>query len=238
MILQRRPRPFPGRRGQANPFKRILIRLFVLFVFAVIALLMADAKTKPIIQQMALNRVNYMASKAINDAVSLEISSGKYRYEDLVHLEKDNEGSITALKTDMILVNQLKVAVTDRVLEILKNTDVSELAIPLGNIINGEMLSGRGPKIKVNIVPLGSASASFENLFTTAGINQTRHQIIMTVKVSISVLTVGTTVGTTVEAQVNVAETIIVGNIPGNYTYFEGENGVVSTPEEAYDMTH
>ena len=201
-------------------------------------MLLADIKTRPIIQQMALARVNYIASKAINDAVTEELASGNYQYDELIHLEKDNEGNVTALKTDMIMINQLKAAITDTVLESIRNVDVSELSIPLGNVINGEILSGRGPRIKVAIVPLGSAEASFENLFSTAGINQTRHQVIMTVTVRVSVLTVGAAVGTSVTAKINVAETVIVGNIPSNYTYFEGGNDEVSTPMEAYDMTH
>jgi sporulation protein YunB len=186
-----------------------------------LCILLVEIKISPLIQQLAKVRVAYLATKAINDAVDTEISSGKIKYEDLIAFEKNSEGQITALKTNMVKVNQLKVEITNIVLDRIDAIDQSQLYIPLGNIVNGDLFSGRGPRIPIKIVPTGVVTASFENQFSSAGINQTRHQVIMKLTVDMNVLAPGTTQATSVTSSVNVAETIIVGTVPGNYTYFD-----------------
>jgi len=84
-------------------------------------------------------------------------------------------------------------------------------------LINSDLFSGRGPKIPIKIVPLGTVSTSFSNQFTAAGINQTRHQIMMDIVVDISILLPGYQTGTQVTTQVTIAETVIVGAVPDSY---------------------
>ena len=67
---------------------------------------------------------------------------------------------------------------------------------------------------------VGSSEANFRNAFTSAGINQTKHQIILTVDVSVSILLPGFRTATKVSNSFIVAETVIVGTVPDTYTYF------------------
>ena len=60
-------------------------------------------------------------------------------------------------------------------------------------------------------------TADFENVFTSAGINQTLHRIMLNVRVECTLLIPGGTVDTTVEAQVCAAETLLVGQVPDSY---------------------
>ena len=69
---------------------------------------------------------------------------------------------------------------------------------------------------------VGSSNASFENEFTEAGINQTKHRIILNVDVSVSILLPGFSTYTKVSNRFTVAETIIVGTVPDSYVYFHG----------------
>ena len=75
---------------------------------------------------------------------------------------------------------------------------------------------------------VGSSSARFENAFSSAGINQTKHQIILNIDVTVSILLPGFTTATKISNAVTVAETIIVGTVPDTYTYF-------STSPETYE---
>jgi sporulation protein YunB len=210
---------FYRRRGKKphHGFSAVMVSIAVLLL----CILLVEIKISPLIQQLAKVRVAYLATKAINDAVDTEISSGKIKYEDLIAFEQNSEGQITALKTNMVKVNQLKVEITNIVLDRIDAIDQSQLYIPLGNIVNGDLFSGRGPRIPIKIVPTGVVTATFENQFSSAGINQTRHQVIMKLTVDMNVLAPGTTQATSVTSSVNVAETIIVGTVPGNYTYFD-----------------
>ncbi len=211
---------------------RAFVSLFIFAAVILVGFLLMEMKMRPLIQKLAYSRVSYLASKAINDAVDSQISNGAIKYDELISFEKDSEGKITALKTNMIKINQLKVEVSSIILDKIDSINESELSIPLGNIVNGDLFSGRGPKIPIKIVPTGSVKASFSNVFSSAGINQTRHQIIMVLTVNMNILTPGSSQTTSVESQVNVAETVIVGTVPGNYTYFN-ESGDTSSTQKS-----
>ena len=88
------------------------------------------------------------------------------------------------------------------------------------------LLAGRGPCLRVRMQSVGTATARFDNQFSSAGINQTRHRIILDVDVHVSILLPGLTTYTKVSNEISVAETVIVGGVPETYTYFS------TTPDE------
>ena len=102
----------------------------------------------------------------------------------------------------------------------------SDLSIPLGTLTGSNLLAGRGPHIRVRTQSVGTATARFDNQFSSSGINQTRHRIILDVDVHVSILLPGLTTYTKVSNEISVAETVIVGGVPETYTYFS------TTPDE------
>lgn len=216
----------PSRRT-SRTVRRLLLFVIFLTVLSGVALTV-QITLRPIVERLAMARVNYIAGRAINDAINDQIVEGDINYDTLIQLEKDTEGHITALKTNMIVINQFKATILGVVLEKIQDTDRSLLQVPLGNIFNNALLSGRGPGIPIVIVPVGSADAKFISALTAAGINQTRHQIIVEVTVHMSVLLPGFRASSDVSSQVNIAETIIVGTVPEAYTYLEdtGQSGM------------
>ncbi len=205
------------------------VRFAVISVIVVVVIILGNRyvvnHVRPIMTQMARVEVDQLASRLINKAINDKISENGVTYGDLVYFEKDIYGQITALKTDIISVNRLKADITEEVLRSIEHADTSGIAIPVGNLINSDLFGGRGPRIPLKIVPLGTVSANFTNQFSEAGINQTRHQIMMDVSVDISVLLPGSDIGTQVATQVSIAETVIVGSVPESY--FRMEDGIL-----------
>jgi sporulation protein YunB len=199
--------------------------LIAAVLFAVIVLIAGNYyinnHLRPIMTQMARVQVDQLASRVINEAIVERVADEGVTYNTLVHFEKDVNGQITALKTDIISINRLRAGITEGVLRSLELADTSRLAIPAGNLINSDILGGRGPRIPLKIVPLGTVSSNFSNQFSAAGINQTRHQIMLDITVDITILLPGYRVGTQVAAQVSVAETVIVGAVPDTYLQME-----------------
>ena len=113
-----------------------------------------------------------------------------------------------------------------RVSQKLNDASAATIRIPLGNATGMDLLYGRGPKIPLRMIPLGSANADFVSVFTNAGINQTRHQVVIEAEVELSVLAPGSETTLTVSSQISVAETVLIGNVPDSYTYLDtqGEN--------------
>jgi sporulation protein YunB len=161
--------------------------------------------------------VTNATSDLINDAVAQQITGGHIAYDRIVYFEKDLNGRITALKTNIGEVNTLKTETLNVINDEILETDSSMLGIPVGSLILPEFMAGRGPKIPVQILSVRNSDATFDSSFTHAGINQTMHQLNMHVLVDVAVLVLGRTHSFTVSSQVVVAETIIVGDVPDTF---------------------
>jgi sporulation protein YunB len=197
-------------------------RALVLFLAAVLALLALRAKIDPLTAQLAQAQVSNLASHTINQAVAQALKQDDIQYGDLINLERDTSGNITALTTNMLGMNRLKTGL----LSLLdgEEYDITGelLNIPLGNLSGIQLLSGRGPSIPVKVLAVSSTDAWFTGEFTEAGINQTLHRIMLTVTLDVLLLLPTGTVSQTVSTEVCVAETVLLGQVPDSYTYFNG----------------
>ena len=71
-----------------------------------------------------------------------------------------------------------------------------------------------------------------------AGINQTRHQILLHVDVYTGILLPGFTASTKVSNEIAVAETVIVGGVPQTYTYFSTTEDKIEDYADEYIMNN
>ena len=183
----------------------------------------------PIVTGMATARVSNTVNRIVMEAAEEAIRDGYVTYSNLVELEKDHQGQVVALKSDMAECNRLQALIAEDILQRLSEVSTSTLSIPIGTLTGISLLAGRGPSIRVKMQMVGSATASFRNSFSSAGINQTRHQILLQMDVSVSILLPGFRTSTKVSNELTVAESVIVGTVPQTYTYFS------TTPETADD---
>lgn len=197
---------------------RIGFRVFLVgVVAALIGFFTVRTRYYDVIISLAQTRVTNATSDLINDAVARQIASGQIAYENVVFFEKDINGRITALKTNVAQVNMLKTETLQYVNETLLDTDEFAIGVPIGSMVFPEFLSGKGPQIPVQIVSIRNSDATFHSNFLEAGINQTLHQLKMTVMVDVTVLILGQTVDFTVTSDVVAAETVIVGEVPNTF---------------------
>ena len=197
--------------------RRFLAVLLILLALILAGFLLLRGRYFAVITELARTQVTNSTSDLINDAVAKQIDTGKIAYDRIVYFEKDLNGRITALKTNIGEVNILKTQTLNVINEEILEIDQTSLGIPVGSLILPEFLSGRGPMIPVKIMSVRNSDASFHSAFTHAGINQTMHQLNMNVLVDVTVLVLGRTLTFTVSSQVVVAETIIVGDVPDTF---------------------
>ncbi len=195
----------------------ITVSLLTVFTFSYF-----EKRIKPTVSSMAEVKARYIAIASINHVVYQQINEDNITYEDLVFLEKNNDGYITALQANVVRMNQMKSEIAIRVQQEIAKVDSTEINIPIGNIVNGELLSGWGPRIPIQLMPLGSAETDFESSFESAGINQTKHEITIIVKSKVRVILPLITTDAEVVTTVPITETIIVGTVPHQYVNVEG----------------
>ena len=205
--------------------RRYCFRLLLFVVVICIFYGVFRYKYADVIRGLAETQVRNTTSDLINDAIDQQIENNNIQYDRMVYFEKDLDGRITALKTNMSEVNRLKTDILNLINDEILAVDTADLGVPLGSLILPELFSGKGPEIPVKILSIRNSDASFTSSFSEAGINQTLQQINMLVSVDVAVLVLGQTNYFTVTSKVVVAETIIVGGVPETYLNAGGNYG-------------
>lgn len=197
--------------------RRLLHLLLVILVAVCLGFLMLRSRYRDVIRDLAETQVKNTTSDLTNDAIAKQIAEGIIQYDRIVYFEKDLDGRITALKTNMSEVNRLKTDILNLINDEILALDTSDIGIPLGSLFLPELFSGKGPAIPVRILSIRNSDATFVSKFSQAGINQTLHQLTMVVSVDVAILVLGQTSSFTVNSEVVVAETVIVGDVPSTF---------------------
>lgn len=189
------------------------------------------ARLRPMIRPIAVARAKSMATRAINAAVDQVLAIEFISYDSMIVLERDPENRVTALRTNASIINRLKAELTSEITDHVNKIDEATIGIPIGSIIGGELLSGVGPRIYIGLLPVGYAETDIINSFSAAGINQTLHQIILEVTVTIGIVMPAYTEYSTVSTSIVLGESVLLGVVPENYTH-------VATNEELWDKVN
>ena len=202
---------YRGERGTGGAWKVIL-----LLVIVGAMLFWLEGQLKPVLKTLTENEAKAAAVTAINEAVSEKLSRSGIDYESLVQVERSENGQIQAIVSNTSEMNRLKTEISESLQEAMRN-DHLKVGIPIGTLMKSEFLHGRGPEVPLVVTLAGNIDTEFESDFQSAGINQTRHRILMTIHTSIFSFLPGMSEGTEVETSIVVAETVIVGEVPEMY---------------------
>ena len=205
--------------------KRLAFRMLFLTAVLLALFLSFRGKYRNIVSELAVTQVKNTTSDLTNDAIAKQIAAGNIQYDRIVFFEKDLDGRITALKTNMSEVNRLKTDILNIINDEILALDHSDIGVPLGSLFIPEILSGKGPAIPVHILSIRNSDAVFLSDFSQAGINQTLHKLTMEVSVDVAILVLGQTSSFTLTSEVVVAETVIVGQVPDTYLQTGGKYG-------------
>lgn len=200
---------------------------FPLFLIIVTALLffgvnIFEERVRPAIESVADSRAKSVATRAIAAAVNDVMAETDTKYNDLIIFHKNANNNITAITSNVIAINSLKSLLTEAIDKRISSLDDLTVKIPIGNFLGQSILSGLGPKINIRMVPVGFTEIGVENFFTTGGINQTKHEIYLSVNCSVAVLLPMATKTAQITTQIPIAEAVIVGEVPSSYTHVSG----------------
>lgn len=188
----------------------------LLLLLVVSGLLAGGLAFRSLVTELAVSSAQDVVILSVNSIVKDIMLDGDFDASGLVGLERGADGSVSAVTTNVAAVNTLAAQVLERAVAQTAEESIT-VGIPLGNLLGSTLLSGKGPKIPVQLMMLSSSAAGFRSELTTAGINQTRHQILLELNVAVSLLMPWRTVGTQVDTEILVSETIIVGKVPESY---------------------
>ncbi len=185
-----------------------------------------DNKLKPLLKMLSESKSKSIATKIINETVARELKTMGITYDSLVDIERDSNGTVTSVNMDMVKLNQFKSNISTAVQDAINKCETQKISLPLGTIIGGDYFVGRGPNLKFNLELSASVVSDIESAFDSAGINQTRHQIILNITASTYAVIPWYKNANTVTTNFVIAETVIVGLVPDYYTNVENSDDV------------
>lgn len=175
-------------------------------------------KFRPVIKAISVSKAKVISTEAVNEAILQELSENKEAYNQIVKLEKLENGELTAILSDMEKVNKLK----SRVGMIIQNKFLSlkdrKISVALGTLSGIEMFNGLGPGVPMKISVSGNVSTDFKTSFSGAGINQTIYQIYLYIRTRICVMVPGCSCCEDFESSFLVSEIVVLGNVPKVYS--------------------
>lgn len=191
--------------------------------FAIVGAIMLCAVSlflRELTTQIAISDASDIVTAVVNNAVSDIIDADGYDFDYFVSLDKNSDGEVTAISSNMAHINALSAQILDRVISSTEN-GVLNIKIPVGNLTGSNLLVGKGPDVSVDIIMLTSSRVDFKSEIFSSGINQTKYQLMLEVSVDIDVLIPWGTDSATVITEVLVADTVIVGKVPQTYLNME-----------------
>ena len=203
--------------GENMKKRRRRVKLILYAALAVAALLLLRARMRPYVADLAEMEGKRLGADAITRAVARVFASEKPEYTDVVSIAYAADGRVVSLHADAAKLNALRLDIGDAVADELERDNSSEVKVSLGSLA-GELFAGKGISVTVKLYSVGTIDVDYESEFISAGINQTLHRLKMTVVVSFTILAATYRVDTRSTCVFDLAETVIVGDVPDNYT--------------------
>lgn len=208
---------------QMNFKKAFVFFSFITFTIS-ISIFTFNNKIEPTLDAVCSNNAKNIAFKASNEAVYEYMENVKY--DDLINLEKNSSGKVTAITANISEINKLSNVVSSNIQKKLESKKESELTLPLSEMLGIRIIGGKGPKIKVTTIVEGNVEVNFKSSFEEAGINQTRHTLYVEIITNVATIAPLFTNEKKYVNDIMIAETVIVSDIPSSYYEINGVEGL------------
>lgn len=214
----KKPFPIKAKRLVYMERKKAIIYkiVVVLLVFSIITVL-CDMKLRPIIQTVGGNALKNTLSNVLDGTVNEMVDSLGVKYNDMVTIEKNNDGTISAITLNSTYLNGYKADISDGCSDKLSSFTETTVPVPVGSLLGGSFFNGRGMCFNVRATIYGFAVTDVISKFESAGINQTRHTIYLNVCASAHAYMGLCHLNESVDETIILVETIIVGTVPDSY---------------------
>ena len=201
-----------------NRRKMAMIAIFITAIIISVKI-MLDA-VSPIFDTLCENEAKSLATIISNEQATNVMR--EHSYDELFTVEKDTNGNVTMINSNVIPINEIISDVAIKIQEEINKQGRKDIQIALGSFTGIKLLSGRGPGIKIRISTVGNVETDLRSEFEAQGINQTLHRIYLQVKCEVSILTPFKDITKDITNQVLIMENVIIGTIPDTYYNIEG----------------
>lgn len=217
----RLPKIFLANGGDKNiKRKQKIAKIFIIIVIAFSTVKIVLDAILPIFDELCKDKAKSIATIISNNEVTNVMK--EHTYDELFTIEKDNDGNITMIKSNIIPINEIISDVAVKIQNSINEMGRENIRIAIGSFTGSKLLAGRGPGVPIRISSIGNVTTDLRSEFSAQGINQTLHRVYLQVDCEVSILTPYNTISEKVSNQVLLIENVIVGKIPNTYYNLDG----------------
>ena len=200
--------------------RKAMVILVALLTLIILGLMRLEANLTEVVLSLAQAQARALAVQALNETADEVVLSG-VTYDQLMAVTMDAGGQIRLIQANTPEMNLLAARASASAQQKIANLEQQAISVPLGSALGMTLFAGSGPLIEVRILPVGTVNARFATEFETAGINQTRHRISLTLTAQVELVIPTGAMEVQAVTQVAVAESIIIGQVPDSYVNIE-----------------
>lgn len=217
----RLPKIFFSSGGDRNlKRKQKIAKILIIMVIAFSTVKIVLDAISPIFDELCKDRAKSIATIISNNEATNVMK--EHTYDELFTIEKDNDGNITMIKSNVIPINEVVSDVAVKIQNSINERGKENVRIAIGSFTGSKLLAGRGPGVPIVISSIGNVETDLRSEFSMQGINQTLHRVYLQVDCEVSILTPYNTITEKISNQILLIENVIVGKIPNSYYNFEG----------------
>ncbi len=203
--------------------KRKKMKCIIFFLVAAVILTALALRVGTLFNSLAQSKARFEATYAINKVIGEITMADDKNYSDIIIKEYDGEGKITAVSTDSTLINCMQSEISARLIERFRENNQYYITLSIANILGMRTITGFGPKVPIKISPSPNIAVKFEDSFISAGINQTKFAVNITVEAEMMVSAIPFRTSVVVDRTIPVAQVVLVGSVPDTFADFSGK---------------
>lgn len=200
--------------------KQKLAKIFIILIIAFSTIKIVLDAILPIFDTLCKDKAKSIATIISNEQATVVMR--EHQYDELFSFEKDNDGNIIMIKSNIGPINEIISDVAVKMQNQIDEKGRDDIEIALGSFTGFKLLAGKGPGVPITISSIGNVETDLKSEFSAQGINQTLHRVYLQIKCEVSILTPYNNITEVITNQVLIAENVIVGRIPSTYYNLNG----------------
>ena len=200
-------------KPKKTEFKPIILVIISILLVFILSIFLYDKRIYPAVLQVAESSIKADTIECISKT-SMELFDEEFNYDEMIIIDKDNEGNINMIRANTVKLNYLTSRLSIRCNEELQKMGEVGVEVPLGWMTDNSAFYEFGPDLNVKIDPIGNMKVSYESKFESAGINQTEHTISIVLTAVIETFIPFASATFPITQEFLIAQTVLVGEVP------------------------
>ncbi len=203
--------------------KKKRFRTLLFFTYSMLIICIAytftqfDKKVLPPVLASVDKSAKTRINKAINNSIVKISTDEDLQATDFYRKSENNNGEISSLAVNTVLVNDFCAKLAVEISEELNNMEPESVKIPIGAVFDINVFSNLGPSYPISVTPIGNAIVDYETKFESVGINQINFQLWLKVDSSVKVINPIQNQDIIVSRKIALVNTVFSGQVPETY---------------------